>query len=268
MGSRAEHGTLHPDQLPASFERVEPDRALAGLVQWWWLSTWDIPDGATSRQHVLAFPSCNLAVETELVGFAGPTTHASHRDLEGRGWVVGARLRPAAVPAFTGDPGACRDQYLTLDAPDLHRAVTALVDAEGPRAAIGVVEEWLVDRAGEPTEEALLANHMADACEQEPDITTITDLADACGVSVRTLHRLAARYVGLTPYAMIRRRRLQDAAYRLRDATRPSAALVAAEHGFSDQAHFTREFQKTLGCSPSDYLHQIHSRPRPLGPAS
>ena len=259
MGPRVDRGTLYPNLLPVDFERIEPEHALIDLVHWWWLSVWDFPDGTTLRQHVLAYPTCNLAVETELVGFAGPATRASHRDLEGHGWVVGARLRPAAVPAFTGDPRTCRDQYLTLDAPDLHRAVTTLVDADGLRAAVGVVGEWLMDRAGEPDEEALTANHMADVCEQEPGITTVTDLAEACGVSVRTLHRLAARYVGLTPYAMIRRRRLQDAAHRLRDASRPSVASVAAEHGFSDQAHFTHEFRKALGHSPSDYLQRLRS---------
>ncbi len=75
--------------------------AVADLVRWFWVPEWDVDPGRTSRQHVVGYPGCNLVVDSRqggFVGFAGPTTRASHQDLTGRGWAVGALLQPAPSP--------------------------------------------------------------------------------------------------------------------------------------------------------------------------
>lgn len=70
---------------------------------------------------------------------------------------------------------------------------------------------------------------------------------------MRTMHRLAEQYIGLTPHALIRRRRLQEAAEHIRADPSVSLSTVAVAHGFSDQAHFAREFQRFLGQTPREY---------------
>src|SRR5215475_422049 len=103
-------GVLSPARLPP-FDRLPAPDAVARLVRWFWIPEWRIQPGRTSRQHVIAFPACNLVVEPDAVGLAGPATRASYRDLTGTGWAVGALLRPAAVPHFAADPAALRDAY-------------------------------------------------------------------------------------------------------------------------------------------------------------
>jgi AraC-like DNA-binding protein len=250
-------GVLYPAAAPTFHRLPAPDR-VAALVRWFWIPQWDIAPGRVSRQEVLAFPACNLVVEPTLVGLAGPTTRRSHRDLSGSGWSVGALLRPAAVPHVTADPAALRDRYQALDLPELHRAVTAAMTAEGAgdRRRAGAVDafaDWLVASLPPPGADGLLANALAELVDGDPTVLQVGDAAFRLGVSARTLQRLARRHVGLSPAAMIRRRRLQEAAERLRTDPDADLATVAAELGYADQAHLCRDFRAVLGFTPSSY---------------
>lgn len=70
--------------------------------------------------------------------------------------------------------------------------------------------------------------------------------ARASGVSVRSLHRLLIKETGKSPIFWLRLARVRRAS---QDHQSPLAA-VAADHGFSDQAHMAREFRHWFGLSP------------------
>ncbi|HQV19365.1 MAG TPA: helix-turn-helix domain-containing protein, partial [Gordonia sp. (in: high G+C Gram-positive bacteria)] len=53
--------------------------------------------------------------------------------------------------------------------------------------------------------------------------------------------------------AIIRRYRLQEGAARLRAEPDTAVGDVAADLGYADQAHFTSDFTRTLGMSPTAY---------------
>lgn len=254
---RREAGVLNPATLPARFWREDPERATAQLVRWWWLAEWDLPEGRTLPQPVLAFPASNLTVEAERIGLSGPTTTATTKSLLGKGWVIGALLQPAVIPALVSEPKAIVDNQVELEAPDLHQAVRAAVESQPLSTAIPLVSNWIRDLVGNLTQEALLANQVNGIIEADPTITTVGQAAEALTVSVRTLHRLCARYIGLTPYEIIQRRRIQDAASHIR--THPEATLTETAHrfGFSDLAHFSKTFTQTVGSTPSAYKKQL-----------
>ncbi len=92
--------------------------------------------------------------------------------------------------------------------------------------------------------------------ESDPEITQVTDLTVRLGMTERSLQRLCAKRVGLSPKWLIQRRRLQDAAGRLAEVDRPALADIAAELGYADQAHFTRDFHAVTGLTPSTYSSQ------------
>ncbi|BCY08188.1 helix-turn-helix domain-containing protein [Actinoplanes sp. L3-i22] len=252
--SRHPRGVLYPARLP-TFARIPPPEPVEQFVRWFWIPEWQLQPGRSSRQHLIAFPACNLVVEPDGVGLAGPTTRASHRDLTGTGWGVGALLRPAAVPHLVADPAAVRDTYQRMDLPDLHDLVCRAMTGPGDRHrhAVDAFAGWLAARIPPPDREALLANEMATVIDSDPEIRTVKDATVRLSIPARSLQRLAGRYVGLTPLAMIRRRRLQEAAERLRTDPDTALADVAADLGYSDHAHLANEFRAVLGLTLSGY---------------
>lgn len=274
-GTGGHRGVLYPLRLP-SFRRLPAPPPVADLVRWFWVPEWDLPEGRVSRQHLIAFPALNLVVEhgdlapAGTVGLAGPTTRASSRDLTGRGAAVGALLRPAAVPLFTEDPHVLADQYLELDLDDLRVPVVAALwgqgsdqdsdqgsdrgsDLERHGRVVGTFATWLAAHAPPLSEEASTANRLADAIDLDSGVLSVQDAADRVGISTRTAQRLARRYLGVSPGASIRRRRLQETAERLRLDSALDLATLAAELGYSDHAHLSRDFRSVLGVTPSSY---------------
>jgi AraC-like DNA-binding protein len=253
-------GILYPARLP-TFHRVPAPESVTNLVQWFWIPEWDIEPGHTSRQHVIAFPTSNLVVQKDLVEFVGPTTRRTHRDLTGRGWAVGALLRPALVPRFTDDPGSLRDATLPLPLEDLHASVSEAMSRTEPgerrQRAVEAFTGWLVAQDPEVSEEGILANAMMDITGTCSDVNRLDDVAARLFVSPRTLQRVARKHIGLSPSALIRRRRLQEAADRSRTDPAADLAAIAAELGYTDHAHLTNDFQKTLGFTPSAYRRSV-----------
>ncbi|TWS18510.1 helix-turn-helix transcriptional regulator [Tsukamurella asaccharolytica] len=243
---------LYPQQLP-TFERRAASPSARPLVRWFWISQWTIAPGCTSRQDVLAFPALNLVVEPNLVGLAGATTERSHRDLVGTGWAVGALLRPAATPAVTGNAREILNAYPAVDAPELHASVAAAMGRGDLATACLAVESWLTARVPTVSDEAALANLLVVAIEEDDAIITVEDAAAAIGVSARTAQRLTRRFVGLTPLALIHRRRLQLAAHLLSTEPDTSVAQIATDLGYADQSHLVRDFRKVLGFTPGGY---------------
>lgn len=249
-GIDRDRGVLYPERLPR-FTRLEPPAEASALVSWFWIPQWDLPAGVESRQPVLAYPAANLVVEPDAVTLWGASTRLTERVLRGSGWGVGALLRPAALARLHAAPRELVDRHTVLDESGLRASVTAAMpDVE---AAAGVLADRLVARVGPPTPEGRLANAMADLLMTDSDILRVDDAAERLRVSVRTLQRLAHRTVGLSPVAMIRRRRLQEAARRVREEPGVALAEIAAELGYADQAHLANDFRSVLGFTATEY---------------
>lgn len=247
-------GILYPARLP-EFHRLAPPAEVADLVAWFWIPEWDIEPGRSSRQEVVSYPSLNLVVEPRGASLAGATTRASHRDLRGHGWAVGALLRPAAVAALVSEPAALIDAEAPVDAPELLVAVAAdMRSGEGHRErAVASFAGWLRERVGTLDDAAHHANALFDVLMGEGAALTPEEAATRLSVSMRTLQRMTHRHIGLSPAAMIRRRRLQEAAQLVREKPGTDLATIAAEFGYADHAHLTRDFQAVLGIAPRTY---------------
>ncbi len=250
--------------------RYEPSEDLATLVRRHWLPVWDLPDDRETVQRVLQYPVPVLVVGPENAVLSGPRTGLSTQRLAGSGWAVGVLFQPAAGFLLTGRP--VRELLDTVVDASTVAAVhdSGLVpalrevmgrdpgDAAARQRAVALVEATL--RALLPVdEEGLLVNDLLQRVEDDSDLLRVDQLADGLGMSERTLQRLCSRRIGIGPKWLVQRRRLQEVAERLaRDGT-PDLAGVAADLGYADQAHLTRDFRKVTGLTPGEYA----AAPRP-----
>jgi AraC-like DNA-binding protein len=85
--------------------------------------------------------------------------------------------------------------------------------------------------------------------------TTLSDLAQASGVSRFQLLRGFARGLGVTPHAYILQRRVREARRLIVEGE--TLAQAAIEAGFSDQSHMTRAFIRQYGYSPGRFAATI-----------
>ncbi|WP_134725807.1 GlxA family transcriptional regulator [Paracoccus luteus] len=88
---------------------------------------------------------------------------------------------------------------------------------------------------------------------------SIAAIARYCGVSVRQLERIFREALNETPVAAYRRMRLNYGRHLL-TASLYSITEIAHTSGFSDAAHFSREFRKRFGIPPQQYRRSIEAR--------
>lgn len=113
-------------------------------------------------------------------------------------------------------------------------------------------------RLGGPPPRWLLAarDRLADEWRLPPSADA---LALAAGVHRVHLVRSFRDHFGCTLRGYVRRRRVARAVALIRDARIP-LARVAAEAGFSDQAHLTRSLQRAFGVTPLVLRRRLSSR--------
>lgn len=77
-------------------------------------------------------------------------------------------------------------------------------------------------------------------------------LCEQLGISKSSLYNKAKSVLGTTPHALINQRRVKEASVLLHSTTL-SVSEIIDQTGFSSRAHFYELFNKTFGCSPSEY---------------
>ena len=78
------------------------------------------------------------------------------------------------------------------------------------------------------------------------------ELARECGLSERTLYRKIHQALGVTPYELMLRIRIESAAEALIQTTEKVIAIAHA-HAFCDQSAFTQHFRKRIGLTPKQF---------------
>ena len=238
--------------------RFAPSPELAPLVRRYWMPVWSLPEGATTVQRVLQYPVCLIVVSHEYALLVGPSSGLSTQELAGTGWAVGTMLQPAAGRALVGGPvETLTDTAVPLAATELVDRVREAVgddpdDQDRQQAAVAAVERSLA-RLLPVDEEGLLVNAIVEYVEGDPGVQRVGQVCEKFAITERTLQRLTARRIGLSPKWLIQRRRLHEAAERLREVERPDLARVAADLGYADQAHFGRDFRSVTGLTPGEF---------------
>lgn len=172
-----------------------------------------------------------------------------------KGGVVGVSFRPgAAGPVLGVSTAELADRHVALEAIWGRRGVDLqhrLMAAGDPTAMFRILEQSLSARIHRPL---LIHPAVAQALVSHPAAAArVAQIQRASGYSARHFISLFRASVGLNPKHYYRIRRFNCAVRNLAAADRQSLGDLAAAAGYSDQAHFTREFREFAGVAPTQY---------------
>jgi AraC-like DNA-binding protein len=105
----------------------------------------------------------------------------------------------------------------------------------------------LAETVGQRAEQYIRMHHA------DPALTPAR-VAEVHGISVRYLYRVLSD-LGVSPARLIRDLRLEACARVLASSGSTRISAIAHNHGFVDQAHFTRAFKQRFGCTPTQWRH-------------
>lgn len=229
-----------------------PVPALAGFVATTWV------------QHVGADPYVHRSIPTggaEIVcrvgsspTIVGPSTGPRVETLEPGSTVVGVRLRPGAAGALLGLPAS--------------ELVDARVDgaevwgsAAESATSVAAIQELLLERAAADVDPLVAEVVRRLMPGRTPDLRT---LWSSLGVPERSFRRRCRFAIGVGPKTLHRMLRfqgflalVQDALARGRTPGEEGLARLAADAGYADQAHLTRECVRLTGVTPRTFLRDV-----------
>jgi AraC-like DNA-binding protein len=245
-------GHLNPGASGVRFDRFQLGAGLSDLVRHVWVPRWAIPDGQVRPQRVLTYPALNVVIMPERADLYGPDPRIQVQELRGTSWAVGILFRPAAGPLLTStDPVALvsgSEPLPTAPTGQVRQVMTAAVYARDE--LVRALRGWLLPVAAGLDDRGRLVNEACQLAEEDPAITRAADLSARLGVSPRSLERLVRSHIGVTPKWLIECRRLQHAATTLFTAPGTDLSVLAADLGYTDYPHFSRQYQRVLGESP------------------
>ena len=267
---RQQAGILHPARSQERIDvgRAEPSAGLAPYVDYFWWVTWQAPQ--PHRQEVIPRGVVHVSAEIH-AGEPRLLVHGVHRTrfervLAGEGRTVAAAFRPGGFrPFLRSDVSALCDREVPaadLVGVDDKAAAARLLDSSVPvHEAVAVLAAWLEGLRPEPDPMVDRLAALVEQVEVDSSLTRAEEVASLAGVSLRTLQRQFAAYVGIGPKWVVQRCRLLDVAVAAHTDARVDWAALAADLGYADQSHLIRAFTAFVGHPPATYAAGRSRRP-------
>ncbi|MFI8005446.1 DUF6597 domain-containing transcriptional factor [Streptomyces sp. NPDC086010] len=253
------------------FRLREPAPGLRRHLEHYWLIDWDLSRPYTSQ--VVPHPSVHLVFQRQDSGSAADRAGTAEvygvvqgmftRRLEGRGRVCGVKFRAGAFRPFAPDRpvSAWTGRQVPADealqgpagGPTAARVAPAVLGPADEDARVAALDAYLLRLLPPPDPQAGRATELAELARADRSLLRVDALARAGGLSVRSLQRLFSGHVGVGPKWVILRHRIHEALQRAGTDPEPDWAALAADLGYSDQAHLVRDFTATVGVPPTAF---------------
>lgn len=252
-------GILHADAAAEyrSLVRRAPGRVCSAHIDWYWIVEWSVPDGEEREQKILPYPSVHLVLERRASAVFGVVTGTFTRALKGTGRAFGVKFRPGAFGPFLGDAVASItdrsipiERIFDIDVVALEDDVLDAGDVDG---MVDRFEAFMVERLPEVDDDVVLVRSILTYIDDDDSVMTADDVATRFHLHPRKLQRLFHRHVGVGPKWIVTRKRIHEAAERLRTGKGVDLAALAVDLGYYDQAHFIRDFRTLVGTTPERY---------------
>ncbi|MDP9072569.1 MAG: helix-turn-helix domain-containing protein [Actinomycetota bacterium] len=217
------------------------------------------PDRAGSDRMVLPDGCLDIVWNGSELFVAGPDTGPMPVGLDPGASFAGVRFAMGAAAAFLSiDASEIRDQRVSLAAFWGDHAVTSMAARleAAPCAGLAAraLEQIVVRRLPELVPLDPVVVGLVATLRRRPESALLGRLADELGTTGRSMHRACSAAVGYGPKTL--QRVLRFRRFLALAETRPAAGLarLAAEAGYADQPHLTRECARLAGTTPARIL--------------
>lgn len=235
-----------------TYRERNPHPALADFIACTWA------DEARPGLRVLPDGCIDIVwIGDEALTVAGPDTAANVIGLPEGTLTVGVRFRPGRAPGFLRtDAQELTDQSVGLDAlwgADANLLADALASAPSVEGKQAILEAALLERLDEVLELDSDVDAALDVIASAPSKTRIGALSRDLNISERHLRRRFERAIGYGPKTFGRVLRFRAFLSLVEEHGYP-IGQAAAEAGYADQAHLTRECNDLAGLPPAELL--------------
>ncbi|WP_314613417.1 helix-turn-helix domain-containing protein [Streptomyces stackebrandtii] len=282
---RDTRGIVDPAELltRVRFRRHAPAPELRPCLEHYWLIDWELTEPYAT--HVVPHPSVNVVFQRygPLDGPPNAPAEASAevagiglglftQKLAGAGRVCGVQFRPGGfrpfapawpVSAWTGRRVPLAEVFAATGGEEGSDPLSAVLSPDADHARVAALDAFLLAHGPAPDPAAEQAMELVELIRSDRALRRVSRLAAASGLSARSLQRLFAACVGVGPKWVILRYRIHEALERAEAAGAagvPDWAALAAELGYSDQAHLVRDFTATIGVPPTAYARGVSAR--------
>ncbi|MER9867106.1 helix-turn-helix domain-containing protein [Mesorhizobium sp. M0136] len=249
-----------PAQATGSFQQRPASARLRGSFASVWVHRMD-PSGSPP---IVIMP--DTTIDLQWIGgsfrIAGPDKEPQTEVLAADEVVIGLRFHPAAAAAWLGVPQIeLVGKRLSLD--DLWgaraRRLASRVRASDSLEDLACsLQQVVAEEVHAPaTDVPMQAAYRLIERGPPPDAPLVPWLMRALEMSERTLRRRFDTSFGYGPKTLDRILRYQRF-LRLSSRSSSSTAMLAAEAGYSDQAHLVRESRRLTGSTPRQIHHLLH----------
>jgi len=259
------------------YRELIPERRLQAYVRCYWVMRAPavtgatpqrvLPDGCVEMVINIGAPFTRYRVHGSLETqpralLVGPTTQ--HMSIAPTGVVglVGIRFAPGgALPFLSVSPAELRDEAPALEDVTIpfepHLAERL---AEAPAGAEGSILDRALSRRLDQSrrfiDRRVRASVRAAFGAARP--VRVDALVAASGLSARQLERHFRASVGYGPKTLVRLARFQRVVRAVEPSASVSWARLAADNGYADQSHMSREFREFAGTTLSEYVRELH----------
>jgi len=257
-------------------QEFAPPQQLQDTIRCFWYNCKDFGEGQSSfdvvpdgyAEIIFYFGAeCSMLAEGNLQALPSPfmvglLNQPAIFYTEGRFEVIGIRCFPWTVFDLLGLP-AGKDSVRVFEHPiaGLQPVLADYIKSGKIDEAIGCIRQYFLETKLEHTTDPSLRKAGV-AMNQANGTMQVNQVADAAHTTVRTLERKFKQSAGHTVKDVSGLMRFEQIRNRLWHQPQSNLAALAAEFGYTDQAHLSREFKRYSGTTPAAFARKArHDRP-------
>lgn len=177
--------------------------------------------------------------------------------------VFGIRFKPEGIYNLFGIPASVfSESYEDMEqvlGVGFREYCSRIRETATTQKRLKLTNEYLLKQLEKHHPELNYVNRAAEMLRQSDSITKIDELPGKVYISLRQLEREFKDKVGTTPKRYMRISRVNEAYRKMEEGKPVSFTKLALDCGYSDQAHFIRDFKSFTGVNPTSFTNERHN---------